>query len=343
MVAAASNRTIWVSADALSGCVEVARDAGFDVRPYLARHGIDCNLIEHARGLLSYAAISACLEDIARSQSCPDFGFQLGCRQAPLQFGIISQILQFAPTVGDAIRIFLRYRDLYSQSSHWDLQIEGDIARLKRQELGTDSRTGTQIPILSVTRGVAAIRSLMHRAWAPIGVYFAHDDVAFSSAMKRHFRAPVFFNCQFDEIAFEAADLLQPIPTGNAEILAALTDHFDRLFPELNRQGPMSAQVQKHLRMGVETGGATLADVAAHFGLHPRSLQRALSAEDTSFRALERETRMVLARQMVETSRSQLADVATLAGYRHISSFSRAFKRSQGQSPRQHRATGKAQ
>jgi AraC-like DNA-binding protein len=333
----APTRHIWASTDALAGCVDLASDMNFDARPYLARHGIDSDLIENARGLLPFQAISDCLEDIAISEARPDFGFQLGQRQKPLQFGIISQVLQFAPTVGDAIRIFLRYRDLYSQASHWDLHIEDDIARLIRRELGAPKRISPQIPLLSVTRGFEAIRSLMGGKWAPIAVYFSTDEVPFAASMRRHFKAPVFFNSQHDEIAFEAIDLEQIIPTGNAEILTALTSHFDRIFPEVSNRGPVSAQVQKQIRIALADGQFSLPDIARHFGLHPRSLQRALLAEGSSFQGLVAETRMAISRQIVETSRVPLSDVASLAGYRHLSSFSRAYKRSQGKPPRQTR------
>jgi len=333
----ATSHSVWVSADALSGCFEIAAEAGFDVRPYLLRHDIDPGLIEGSHGLLYYSALSDCLEDIASSENCPDFGLRLGQRQKPLQFGMISQILQFAPTVGEAIRIFLRYRDLYSQSSHWALEIEDDIARLRRQGWGPSAHRSTQITLLSVTRGFEAIRSLTGPDWAPIGIYLSTDEVAFSTAMRRFFGAPVFFNARFDEIAFEAADLDRRLPTGNAEILDALTSHFDRLLPELNDKGPVSAQVQRQIRLGLDAGQCSLSAIAGYFGMHPRSLQRALAKEGSSFRDLEQETRMSIARQLVETSRAHLADAAVSAGYRHQSSFSRAYKRMQGASPRRSR------
>jgi AraC-like DNA-binding protein len=319
--------------------MEVAADVGFDVRPYLLRHGIDPGLVENSSGLLPYTALNDCLEDVATSEGCADFGFRLGQTQKPLQFGMISQILQFAPTVGEAIRIFLRYRDFYSQSSYWGLGVEQDIARLRRQGFGPTVHRSTQITILSVTRGFEAIRSLMGPEWAPIGIYLSTDEVAFSAAMRRFFRAPVFFNAQYDEIAFEAHDLEQQLPTANAEILIALTSHFDRMLPELNDKGPVSAQVQKQISLGLEAERCTLANVAAHFGMHPRTLQRALANEGSSFRKLEQEARMSIARQMVETSRTQLAAAAAAAGYRHQSSFSRAYKRRQGESPRASRTS----
>lgn len=338
MPVGSSKDAVWVSVDALAGCIDVASDLGFDAAPYLAKHGIDPDLIASSRGLLSYKALSDCLEDIAKSESCPDFGFQLGRRQQALQFGIISQVLKFAPTVGEAIRIFLRYRDFYSQSSHWDLDVENDVARMKRHQFGPGSHRNAQVVLLSVTRGFEAIRSMIGADWRPIGLYLTIDDVPYAVAMRRFFNAPVFFNSQHDEIAFEAANLDKPIPTGNPEILAALTSHFDSLFPKQIGKGEVSVQVEKQLRLELDQGQSDLASIAERLGMHPRTLQRALAAEGVSFRKLEREMRMETARQMIANSRTPLTDVATSAGYRHLSSFSRAFKRNQGGSPRQYKA-----
>jgi AraC-like DNA-binding protein len=332
--------SIWVSADALSGCMDVAREKGFDIFPYLARHGIDPDLIENSRGLLSYQAIGDCLEDIAASEGCADFGFELGKHQKPLQFGMISQVLQFAPDVGTAIRIFLKYRDLYSQSSYWGLSIEDDVARLRRQELGASASRRPQIVLLSVTRGFEAIRSMMGPGWSPLAVYLTIEATPYLPALRRYFGAPVFFDAAFDEIAFDAADLIQPIPTGNEAILSALTEYFDRLIPELGGKGAIAVQVQKLMRLELENGGVSLGSVARHFAMHPRSLQRALAVEGTSFRELAQETRLALASQMVQTSRAQLSEVAEAAGYRHLSSLSRAYKRSRGKPPSHHRGAG---
>lgn len=328
-----SKSSIWVSADALAGCMEVARDKGFDIAPYLARHSIDPGLIENSRGLLSYQAIGDCLEDVAACEGCADFGFELGKHQQPLQFGIISQVLQFAPDVGAAIRIFLKYRDLYSQSSYWGLTIDDDVARLRRQELGASAKRSPQIAMLSVTRGFEAIRSMMGPGWSPLAVYLSIEATPNVAALRRYFGAPVFFAASFDEIAFDAADLRQSIPTGNEAILSALTQYFDRLMPEIGKKGAISAQVQKLMRLELENGGMTLGGVARHFAMHPRSLQRALAGEGTSFRELAQETRLALAGQMIETSRAQLSEVAEAAGYKHLSSLSRAYKRSRGTAP----------
>lgn len=332
-VAMTSRPAIFVSIDALAGCIEVAAEAGFDILPHLRRRKIDPDLIAGEHGLIDYADITGLLEDVAAGENCPDFGFRLARAQRPLQFGMISQTIAFAPTVGHAIDTFLKYRALYSQSGHWELQRQDGIAHLRRFWKAPQRREGTQIVAYNITKSVQAVRALIGQNWSPIGVYFVADNIAVTPAMRRYFNAPVFFGSQLDEIAFPEADLATPIPTGNPELLAVLTSYLDRLLPDISRRGQISAQVQRILRTRVGSAPCSLEDVADALAMHPRTLQRALVAEGVTFRTLKNDARMQIAHQLLQTTRLQIAEVTSLTGYRHASSFSRAYRQTNGQPP----------
>lgn len=322
-----------VSVDALANCIEVAAEAGFDIRPYLRRRMIDPDLIAGEHGLIDYADLAGLLEDVATGESCTDFGFRLARAQRPLQFGIISQTIAFAPTVGEAIDTFLKYRALYSQSSYWELQRQDGIAQLRRYWKASDRRDGMQIVIFNITKSIQAMRTIIAPDWSPIGVYFVADNIPVTPAMRSYFDAPVFFGSQLDEIAFPEDDLATPIPTGNPELLAVLTSYFDRLLSAPDRRGQLSAQVQRILRTRIGNAPFSLEDVADALAMHPRTLQRALVAEGVTFRMLKNDAKMQIAHQLLQSTRLQIAEVTALTGYRHASSFSRAYRQTNGQPP----------
>lgn len=338
-----SRPATFVSIDALANCIEVGAEAGFDIRPYLARRGIDPDLIAGEQGLIDYADLNGLLEDVAVGENCPDFGFRLARAQRPLQFGMISQTVAFAPTVGDALETFLKYRALYSQSSYWELKRQDGIAQLRRFWKGSDHRDGVQIVIFNITKSVQAVRALMGPEWSPIGIYLVADNIALTPAMRGYFGAPVFMGSRFDEIAFPEADLATTIPTGNPELLAVLTAYFDQLLPDLAQRGQISAQVQRILRTRIGNAPCGLEDIASLLAMHPRTLQRALAAEGATFRTLVKDTRMQIAKQLLQSTRLHLAEVTTLAGYSHASSFARAYSRNKGQSPRAERGSASSE
>ena len=329
----------WVSADALSGIFEVADAAGFDVQPHLDRAGIDSGLVRDGRGLIPFRALRNLFEAIASREDCPDFGFRLACWQTPLQFGPLSQLLLVAPNAGEAVRVFLRYRELYSQASHWELLIENGVARLRRFTGSTD-RVGPQLLAFTLTKAFGALKNLMQSDWCPIGVYFSYQEPDGTPEMRRHFGAPVFYDSQHCEIAFNADDLARPTPTRDPKLFAALLGYFETLLPTTSRHAPWSVTVQKQIRARLGDEPCTIESIAHSLNLHARSLQRKLSRENTSFRELLAEIRAATAEQLISGSRLPMSEIASLVGFQHGSSFSRAFVQQRGATPQTVRGAG---
>ncbi len=69
-------------------------------------------------------------------------------------------------------------------------------------------------------------------------------------------------------------------------------------------------------------------------------MQRRLAAEGTSFKELLNDARINLARSYVAEGRLSVTEVAFVLGFADTSTFSRAFKRWTGKSPREYSATG---
>ena len=89
------------------------------------------------------------------------------------------------------------------------------------------------------------------------------------------------------------------------------------------------------------TGRPTSRRVAGELNMSPRTLHRRLREVGTSFSEVRDRCRLRLARQLLLASDARMHEIATAAGYRDPSSFSRAFLRWTGQTPRQFRAAGR--
>ncbi|QDL93821.1 AraC family transcriptional regulator (plasmid) [Paroceanicella profunda] len=75
------------------------------------------------------------------------------------------------------------------------------------------------------------------------------------------------------------------------------------------------------------------AAVAAGLGLSDRSLRRRLEAEGLSFRTELDRARSAVAREYLRRGEMPLSEIAQRLGYRHLSDFSRAFRRVEGIAP----------
>ena len=76
----------------------------------------------------------------------------------------------------------------------------------------------------------------------------------------------------------------------------------------------------------------TLEQLAEHFAMHPRTLNRRLREAGTSFRELHGEAVQEIARQLLRDTRRSLPSISALLGYAYQTSFNRAFSRRDGMS-----------
>jgi AraC-like DNA-binding protein len=84
-------------------------------------------------------------------------------------------------------------------------------------------------------------------------------------------------------------------------------------------------------------GKANAAEIASRLGMSRRTLGRALSAEDVTFSTVLETLRQALAKRYLREKELPVSEIAWLLGYREIGSFTHAFARWTGMTPRDFR------
>jgi AraC-like DNA-binding protein len=100
----------------------------------------------------------------------------------------------------------------------------------------------------------------------------------------------------------------------------------------------MTHAVSRVLRARVIFPETSLEEIASEFSMQPRTLNRRLQAEGTTFRELINEARFEVARQLLKGTRMRIADIALALGYANASGFSNAFHRWAGAAPSEWRS-----
>ena len=97
-------------------------------------------------------------------------------------------------------------------------------------------------------------------------------------------------------------------------------------------------QIRYLIRQALYTGDCSIERIAGYLSITPRTLQRRLKTEGTSYKLLLEEVRFTIASRYLLDSRASLTTLADMLGYSELSAFSNAFKSKTGLSPRQWRA-----
>jgi AraC-like DNA-binding protein len=97
------------------------------------------------------------------------------------------------------------------------------------------------------------------------------------------------------------------------------------------------AEVRRAVRVGLIDRDPSRRGAARRLGLHERTLGRRLQDAGTTFHALLDETRVTVARQLLQSTDAPVGKIAAALGYRDSTVFARAFRRHVGTTPRAYR------
>ena len=141
-----------------------------------------------------------------------------------------------------------------------------------------------------------------------------------------------------NEIIFSMKDLKKPFLTANNIMVEYLEPQLKQKLAEMEseRSETFTSRVQKKLFQLVPSGQFGLENVAEEFGISGRTLQRNLSAENTSFNQLVKDIQKIMTFNYLEAKELSIDEIAYLVGYTELSSFYRAFKKWTGKTVSQY-------
>lgn len=95
--------------------------------------------------------------------------------------------------------------------------------------------------------------------------------------------------------------------------------------------------VREAIKVELPHGYPTIIRTADRLGVSQRTLQRRLQDAGSSYKQVVDQTRMEIARRLLSGTGRRIKDVATALGYVEPRSFTRAFERWTGTTPRAYR------
>ncbi len=315
-----------VRARALRGYRHLVADLGGDSTRLLRRAGIRVSALDQLTALVSFEAMIDLLESSAAELGCPDFGLRLAERQDLAIVGTLAVAMRYSATVGDALRCASQHLDSYNPAVGFSIGSSGQPGQV-RLDFHVHEHPGgwAQTAEHGLGLGWRTVSMLSERRCLLRGVWFPHPAQGSAAGYRSRFDAPLSFDAGRAALTLDAADLDRPISGHNSELHDAATHYLDSHTQP--RQDSCRAQVRQIIEELLGTGSCSCQQVADTLHIHPRTLQRRLREEGTTFEDIKDQTRRDLAQRYLAHPEVPLTQVTALLDYREQSALGRSVQR----------------
>jgi len=321
---------------------EVLAEAGVAPQCAFARMGVDARLFEDPDNRIAFEALGNLLDACVALTGCRQFGLRVGERFDLNSFGALGQLMRQCATVGDAIRALVRHLHLHDRgAAPLLLATDPGCVVLGYSIYRRDTPAAAQIYDGAIAIANRVLRELCGPGWKALRVQFAHSPLGSTVPYRQAFGTSVHFDAEISAIVFASSWMERPIAGADPAAHASLA----KAMRHAQADGPMrfAEHVQRVLHQMLPSGTASADAVARLFGIHERTLRRRLEEEGTSLQQLINDTRLELARQLLENTGLPVSRIALALQYSDANAFSRAFRGWARVSPMQWRARGRLQ
>jgi len=242
--------------------------------------------------------------------------------------------MQNSSTVEEALRCATAYLFIQSPALSLDIDRLTNNTRVRVQinlsQMPHDAMSQAEDLAIGVAHGVLDLLAQEH--YTLLRVELPHRPLSVKSVYEEYFGAPVQFDCARNAL-YVSRDTLRTCLLNRSEHLHKMAAEYLDVFTP-SPDGLVAVRVEAAIRKTLGTDSCNRKSVARAMAMHPRTLQRHLKAEYTSFDDIRDRIRRETVEHYLRHTNLPLIQVAGLVGYSEQAILTRSCQRWFGQSPR---------
>ncbi|QXN95384.1 AraC family transcriptional regulator [Nocardia iowensis] len=325
----------------LRGFRATVAELGANAEQFATACGLPIAALDTDDLLIPDHALAAVLELAAQQLDCPDLGLRISRRQDLDMLGPLALAIRNSPSLTHVLECTARYLFLHARALTLTPEPDpyGDRGVIA---LRYGLPPGFPTPIQGTDLGLAfvhrTIQRLVDHSYGLLSVELPYHPAAPIARYEEFFGAPIRINRPYAALRVPRNLPTRPL-SGGDENLHRLAMAF-----LAEQAGGADASVVTEVRATVQqllgTIPPEIGAVARLLTVHPRTLQRRLAAEGTSFATILDEARRDEARRYLTTTDMPMSQVASLIGLSEQSTFTRCARRWWGTTPTAIRRAG---
>ena len=261
---------------------------------------------------------------VGSGMRCDDYGaFGLAFKSAVTLLGSFKRVERFGKVV--------------TSIANYSVDRTPNVAFM-RVHKGQPQRLGLHMTNeLAVAAATALSREVSDSTFTPVQVTFAHSAPKDAAEFEAFFGCPVQFGARHDGLEIGYDDLNRSNRLGDEKTSEFFDLHMEKELAALTDDTGLAQRVRNQVSSSLSEGVPMISDIASRLGMSGRSLQRRLSDRGYAYQDIVDDARRTLAERLLQDTEYSLAEIAFLTGYSEQSTFSKAFKRWKGETPRSYR------
>ncbi|MBR0796977.1 AraC family transcriptional regulator ligand-binding domain-containing protein [Bradyrhizobium jicamae] len=318
------------------------RDARVDLAPIVSAAGMTIDDIEDRKRRIDARAQIKLLEHAARELQDDCFGFRLAQDFELGEIGLLYYVMASSEHLGDALQTGGRYCAINNEGVRLRASLERGFA-VGFEYVNIDRSSDRHHAEFWLIALVRICRALTDGRLVPKQVKLKHYRRETPSDVRTHLGCDIEFAADVDEVLFPAQIGALAVVGADLHLNRMLLEYADEaLSDRASRRTSVRSRVEDQIAQLLPHGKANAEAVARRLGMSRRTLARALSSEGLGFLNVLAAFRIALARRYLEEAELPISEVAWLLGYSEVSSFSHAFVRWTGITPRAYRSSNDA-
>ncbi len=247
-------------------------------------------------------------------------------------FHALGYSLLASATLVEAFERLIRYFRIVTNAGDLQFEAVGDDYRVKLLINPEGPQPAHEAVDAFITVIINMCRNLHGKGFTPLRVSLCRPRPENTAAFDFAMRSTVIFDAEVNEIIIAGSAARKPLDSANTELARHNEKVINRYLAQFEKEDLIS-RVQSVLIGMLPNGDQSQEAVAAALNMSSRNFQRKLELKGTSWKDLLNITRSELAKSYLKNSQYSISEIVFLLGFSDAGSFTRAFRRWEGQSP----------
>lgn len=266
-------------------------------------------------------------------------GLHLGEEMSLKATAYVDNMMAASPTLDEAFQNAATYSKMISDAYESHLRIEEDryiVSFEAHPEWALQAQDAVQQIIdISLVCTYKALQKLTGKNYAPLVIHLSYPKPKKLKEYYRIFNCSVKFNQQHSAIIFQRYMFKESLVSQDAGLLASLKKNAEIVLKDLQVE-PQLVYDLKKIILKHKPDKVSVQEVAKELSLAPRTLQRKLKNLNTTFKEIEFDLQIRLAKNYLQHSEQSIDEISYILGFSESSAFIRFFKSMTQLTPRKY-------